>query len=435
MLKAYVDLKYKPKRTEIIAKYHLEAIQGKTLKEVANHVAGESSIDTWSDIKTLSPNIAKRLKPHVFYIKGNIIKIAYKPDLFEMGSVPQLLSALAGNILSMKIVKNIKLLDITFPKRYIEYFKGPYYGISGIREILKVKNRPLLGTIVKPKVGLTSKQHAFVAYQSWLGGLDLVKDDENLTNQSFNSFESRVKETLKLRDKAEKETKSKKIYMPNITAATVKEMVERAKLVKKLGGEYVMIDIIAVGWTALQSFREENERLKLVIHGHRCGHSAFTRNERHGISMLAVAKLSRLIGIDQLHTGTIIGKMEGKSYEVLGIDTEMEASEIKKNVFSVKVKNHKEEYDLMPQNWYHIKRLFPVASGGLHPLMVPRLYKIFGRDIIMQFGGGVHAHPKGTYYGAKAAVQALEAALKGVKLRDYAKNHEELAIAFKKWGK
>lgn len=434
MLNAYIDLKYKPKPNEIVAKYHLEPAKGKTIKEVANHVAGESSIDTWADINTLSPNIANKLKPHVFYINKNVIKIAYKLDLFEMNSVAQLLSALAGNILSMKIVKNIKLYDISFPKKYIEAYKGPAFGISGIRKIFKNK-RPLIGTIVKPKVGLSSKQHAFVAYQSWSGGLDLVKDDENLTSLKFNTFEDRVRETLKLRTKAEKETGQKKIYMPNITAPNVKELISRAKYVKKLGGKYVMVDIIAMGWTAIQSFREENEKLKLVIHGHRCGHSAFTRDFKHGISMLIVAKLARLIGVDQLHTGTIIGKMEGKKYQVLGIDSEMEAKEVKATTFSIRSKSHKEEYDLLPQKWYDIKRLFPVASGGLHPLMIPDLYKYFGNDIIFQFGGGVHAHPKGTLYGARAVKQALEATLKGISLKNYAKNHEELKIAIKKWGK
>ena len=434
-MQEYINLKYKPKDNEIIAKFHIEPEKGKTIPEVANHVAGESSIDTWSEIRTLSPEIAKKLKPSVFYINKNVIKIAYSPELFEKGSIAQLLSAVAGNILSMKNVKNLKLYDITFPKTYIDAFKGPEFGIPGIRQLFKVKNRPFLGTIVKPKVGLNSKQHAHIAYQSWLGGLDLVKDDENLTDQAFNRFEDRLKETLKLRKKAEEETKQKKMYMINITAPDTEEMLARAKLVKKYGGEYAMIDIIPTGWTALQTLRKENSKLKLVLHAHRCGHSGITRNFRHGISMLVIAKLCRLLGFDQLHTGTVIGKMDGSKYEVFGIDTEMEEQEISAIAHTLRMPKHAEEYDLLPQNWYNIKPLFPVASGGLHPLMIPSLYKMFGKDIILQFGGGIHAHPKGTYYGAKAASQALDAAMKKIPLKEYAKNHPELKDAIKKWGK
>ena len=268
----------------------------------------------------MSPEIAKKLKPSVFYIDGdrNLIKIAYTIDLFELDNISQILSAIAGNIFGMKALKNLRLLDVLFPKELIREFKGPKFGIDGIRNLLKVENRPLLGTIVKPKVGLDAKNHAKVCGDAWLGGLDIVKDDENLTSMKFNKFEDRMRETFKVRDKVENETGEKKIYMPNITAK-LSVMEERAKLVKEYGGEYVMIDIITVGFSALQEIRDFLEDLELVIHAHRAMHAAITRNKKHGITMLALAKIARLIGVDQLHTGTIIGKMEGERTEVLEI--------------------------------------------------------------------------------------------------------------------
>lgn len=119
------------------------------------------------------------------------VRVAYSEELFELYSVPQVLSAVAGNILSMKIVDNLRLQDIAFPKSMLREFKGPGFGLPGIRKLTGVQDRPLIGTIVKPKVGLTSEKHAEVAYNSFAGGCDLVKDDENLTDQKFNKFEKK----------------------------------------------------------------------------------------------------------------------------------------------------------------------------------------------------------------------------------------------------
>jgi len=425
MLEEYIDIGYKPK-DEVVCLYRVEPAKGVSFKEAVNHMAGESSIDTWSDVSTLSPELARRLKPHVFFMdeERNTVKVAYHPELFETTSIPQLLSSIAGNIFSMKLLDNLRLQDVSLPKDVISQFKGPGFGVEGIRGLLKVKERPLVGTIVKPKVGLTSEKHAEVAYDAWAGGCDLVKDDENLTDQKFNPFEKRVELTLKARDKAEKETGERKMYMCNITAPTCKEMVRRAKFIKERGGEYIMIDIIPIGWTALQTLREENDELKLVIHAHRCMHSAFTRNPRHGISMLTIAKLARLAGMDQLHIGTVIGKMHGGRTEVLALRNECVQKHVREDY----------EANVLEQEWGSIKPLFPVASGGLQPTMIPELVRIFGNDIIMQFGGGIHAHPSGTKAGAAACRQALDAALGKISLEDAARKNEELAAAIKKWG-
>lgn len=416
----YIDLKYEPEKDDLICEFRIEPSKGVSIKQAAEHIAAESSIGTWTEVKTMKPEM-RRLGAKVFDIKGNYVKVAYPLELFEPGNMPQILSSIAGNIFGMKAVKNLRLEDVEWPYELMKSFKGPLHGIKGIRELLKVPKRPLIGSILKPKLGLNETEHAKVAYEAWIGGIDIIKDDENLSNQPFNNFSRRVLETLKMRDIAEKEAGERKVYMPNITAE-LDTMLERASFVKEAGGEYAMIDIVTVGWSALQTLRNSNEDLKLVLHGHRAGHAAFTRNKKHGISMVVIGDVSRLIGIDQLHIGTVIGKMEGVKEETLIIEEEIE-----KDV--IKGKSH-----FLAEDWHHIKPVFAVCSGGLYPGAVPYLIRVLGNDIIIQAGGGIHGHKLGTRAGAKAMRQAVDAVMQNTLLKDYAKSHKELAIALKQWG-
>jgi ribulose-bisphosphate carboxylase large chain len=209
--------------------------------------------------------------------------------------------------------------------------------------------------------------------------------------------------------------------MPNVTAET-KEMLKRAKYVKRKNGEYVMIDVLTAGFAAVQTLRNNTN---LVIHAHRAMHAALTKNHKHGISMLCLAKIFRLIGVDQIHIGTAgVGKMDGTEKEICLIEDEIEDNAISAN----------DKAYVLDQNWYSIKPTLAVASGGLSPLSIPAVMKAMGSDIVMQFGGGCHGHPKGTLKGAKAIRQALDATMKNVSLEEYAKNHVELKEAIKKWG-
>jgi ribulose-bisphosphate carboxylase large chain len=416
----YIDQNYVPSKTDVVCEYYVEPYKI-SMEKAANHIAAESSIGTWTDIGTMDKALADRLKPSVFYMRGGIIRIAYHEELFEKGNMPQILSSIAGNIFGMKDVARLRLIDIGFPKSIVKSFKGPRYGIPGIRKLSKIKNRPLVGTIIKPKLGLDEVDHARVAYEAWSGGLDIVKDDENLTSMSFNKFEKRIIETLKMRDKAEKETGERKFYMANVTAES-QEMLKRAKFIKKHGGEYCMIDIVTSGWSTLQTLRNNTD---LVIHAHRAGHGAFTRLPNHGISMLTVAKCARLIGVDQLHIGTAsVGKMSENPSEAIEIEEEIEADYV-----------HKDRL-VLEQKWENLKQVLAVASGGLHPGSIPKLMGVMGKNIVMQFGGGCHGHPSGTLSGARAIRQATDAVMKRISLNDYArqKNHFELKAALVKFG-
>jgi len=400
----FVDRSYKPKTTDVICDFYVEP-EGISLIEAAGGVAAESSIGTWTELTTTKPYVEK-LAARVFSIDGNTIRVAYQIELFEHGNMPNILSSVAGNVFGLRALKNLRLNDIHLPRELVRSFRGPKYGVTGIRRLLNVQGRPLVGTIIKPKLGLKTEDHAKVAYDAWAGGCDIVKDDENLSSQSFNPFQDRIVATLEMRDRAEEETGEKKVYMANITSET-NEMLKRAQFVKDHGGKYLMIDILTCGFSALQTVREQD--FDLVIHAHRAGHAAFTKNPKHGISMRVIAKTSRIIGVDQLHVGTVVGKMSEAQEEV------------------------SENCEALRTELCGLKKVLPVASGGLHPGLVPSLMNFFGKDFVIQAGGGIHGHTEGTVSGAKAMRQAVDATMQDVSLKEYAETHEELRAALEIW--
>jgi len=411
----FVNLKYKPKSNDLICLFRVEPNKI-SMKEAAATVALESSVGTWTDVH--EKKYVNKLAAKVFFIKGRMVKIAYPSGLFEKGNAPNILSSIAGNIFGMKAVKNLRLEDIKIPSDILKSFSGPKYGIKGIRKMLKIKDRPLVGTIVKPKLGLKTKDHAEIAYDAWLGGCDVVKDDENLSSQVFNIFEERLARTLEKANRAESQTGEKKAYLVNVTAET-KEMMKRAQLAEELGYKYIMIDIVTAGFSALQTLREAD--FKMAIHAHRAMHAAFTRNKKHGMSMMVLADIARLIGVDQLHIGTVVGKLEGSLEEVSEISEEMGKKVVKETNIR------------LAQDWQKIKPVLSVSSGGLHPGHVPFLIKHLGKDLVIQMGGGIHGHPNGTMRGAIAARQAVEASMRGISLKSYAKDHLELKDALECW--
>jgi ribulose-bisphosphate carboxylase large chain len=413
----FVNQSYKPTSNDLVCLFKITP-NDMGIKEAANNVALESSTGTWCNVSS-NQKYVNKLGAKVFAISGNWAKIAYPQELFEEGSVSNILSSIAGNVFGMKCVKGLRLEDIKFPKKLLKSFSGPRHGIDGYRKILKVKNRPLVGTIVKPKLGLKTKDHAKVAYDSWVGGCDLVKDDENLSSQKFNPFEQRAAKTLEMCDKASEETGEKKGYLANVTSEAM-TMLGRADLVKELGGKFVMHDIITAGFASLETLRKNS---KLGIHAHRAMHGAFTENPDHGLSMMCVADFARMAGVDSLHIGTGIGKMKGGKREVGEISEEIEDREVAKT-------KHRLE-----QNWGEMKPVFSVCSGGIYPGHIPYLINNFGKDIIIQAGGGVHGHPDGTKVGATAMRQAVDATIGGDTLHEYGRSHKELMDAMEYWGK
>lgn len=392
----------------ILAAFHLQS-EDEPFDRTAGGVAAESSVGTWTDVSLTEKIIWEKLHAKVFEMDENSgkVKIAYPLELFEPGNISQLLSSIAGNVFGLSEISALRLLDLEFPESFIRSFPGPYWGIEGIRKITGIYDRPLIGSIIKPKLGLSTHDHIEAAMEVYAGGVDLVKDDENLTSQVFNSFYDRVCEgTTKMKEKGYLQKGNEKIYAYNITAS-YGEMEKRAEFIKEKDGNCLMMDILTVGFSGVCGIRSRN--FGKIIHAHRAMHAAFTRSKQYGISMLVLAKLARLSGVDSLHTGTIVGKMEGGKEEILTIN------------------------DFLRSDWYGLKTVLPVASGGLHPGHVPKLVDLLGRDMLFNFGGGIHGHPHGSKAGAMAVKEAFEAVEKKIPLFEYAKTHSELAQALLKW--
>jgi ribulose-bisphosphate carboxylase large chain len=274
--------------------------------------------------------------------------------------------------------------------------------------LLAAGDRPVPAPVPKPKVGLTTDQHAQIGYEAWIGGLDLLKDDENLTDQGFNPFEDRLTESLAQRDRAEEETGETKSYLLNVTAPGT-EMLERVDMAAEHGCEFVMVDVVTTGWASVQQVRKRCERHGLAIHAHRAMHAAFDRIPTHGVSMRVLAQVARLCGVDHIHTGTAgLGKLENE--DTAGIN------------------------DWLHSECHGLNDVLPMASGGLHPGLVPTLIDALGTNIGVQAGGGVHGHPDGTRAGARALRRAVEAATAGESLERAAEDTPALATAIDKWG-
>ncbi len=420
----FINKKYKPRKSDIKVLFYYEPAQGITKEDAIGRIASESSSGTWTTLTEL-PKLLPKTKAYAYSYDRHHVKVAYPLRIFEEGSVPGMMSGIGGNIFGMKAVKNLKLLDAELPPEYIKNFKGPTYGKDVIKKIFKRKSGPVTSVVPKPKIGYTAREHAAkVAYAIWKGGMDCVKDDENLTNQRFNRFEDRVKLVAKYRDKAEKETGDVKEAFLNVTAPDLKELERRIKLVHDNGFRYFMLDVLVSGYTAVQTASELAHDYGMAIHGHRAMHAMMTKNPKHGMSMLYIAKLMRLMGIDQLHIGTVIGKLVGKKDEIVATKEMIMQQEVDE-IPGLR----------MPQKWGTIKPMLPVASGGLHPGLLPQIFDIYGTmDIVLQVGGGTQGHPMGIEAGARAVMQAIEAYKEGISLDEYAETKKELKSALEKWG-
>ncbi len=420
----FIDRDYQPKDDDLVALYYFEKSDSLSVDDTIGRLASESSIGTWTTLETLDDRIYD-MRGRAFWNdkEGNYVKIAYPLVLWELDNIPQLMSGIAGNIFGMKAVRNLRLIDATLPLKYIQGSKGPHIGVETIKRIFKKKEGPLLACVPKPKIGLTVEQHCKIAWDFWSAGGDLVKDDENLTSQSFNKFQKRVEEMAKTRDKAEEETGEIKDALINVTAET-HEMERRTRLIHNHGFRYFMVDVVTTGFAGVQTLRNLAEDLDMAIHGHRAMHATFTKHYTHGISMYFLAKLMRLIGVDNMHIGTVVGKLDSPKEDVLDMRDLLLKQEISE-----------EKGRRLDQSWGHIKSTLPVASGGLHPGVLPEVLTIYKTtDMVLQVGGGIHGHPDGTNAGTKATIQAIEAWKEGISLEDKAKSNPELEKALEKWG-
>lgn len=395
---------------DVIAHYYFRPDERTTPEEAAQAIAEEETTGTWTALTTRQDYV-RGLDGIVESVeksgRGYAALIRYPAEIFEPGNIPQYLSVVAGNLFGLGRLEAVRLTDVEFPES-LTRFNGPNFGIEGVRHLLGTRNRPHVGTIIKPKVGLTPADTAHVAYEAASGGVDFIKDDETLTNQAFCPMNERVEAVMARLDEAKDETGRQVLYAVNISDRADR-IVERAEEALERGANTLMVDVITCGYSALQALAEE-PGISVPIHVHRTMHAAMTRNPEHGIAMRPIARLVRMAGGDQLHTGTVSGKM-GHNAEELLLDNRA-----------------------LTDPWHGFRPVFPVASGGLHPGKVHAELETLGTEIVLQAGGGIHGHPDGTAAGARAMRQAVDAFLEGVSASEYAKDHVELDRALELWG-
>jgi ribulose-bisphosphate carboxylase large chain len=401
----YYDADYVPKDTDILAAFRIVPQPGVDHIEAAAAVAGESSTATWTVVWT------DRLTDHKHYqakayrvdpVPGTdqfIARIAYDIDLFEEGSIANLTSSIIGNVFGFKALKSLRLEDMRIPPHYVKTFQGPAHGIVMEREMLDKYGRPLLGATVKPKLGLSAKNYGRVVYEALRGGLDFTKDDENINSQPFMRWRDRFSYVMEAVSRAEAATGEIKGSYMNVTAGTMEDMYERAEFAKELGSIIIMIDL-TVGYTAMQSMAKWARANGMILHLHRAGHGTYTRQKTHGVSFRVIAKWCRLIGVDHIHAGTVVGKLEGDPSTTKGFYDTLRLNHIPEDP----------RYGIFfDQDWASMPGVMPVASGGIHAGQMHQLLHYLGEDVVLQFGGGTIGHPMGIAAGATANRVAVEA--------------------------
>ncbi|HEY6641885.1 form I ribulose bisphosphate carboxylase large subunit [Povalibacter sp.] len=403
---------YQPQETDVIALFRITPQEGVEPEEAAAAVAGESSTATWTVVWTDRLTACDMYRAKAYRVDRvpntgpgthteaqYFAYIAYELDLFEEGSIANLTASIIGNVFGFKPLKALRLEDMRIPVAYVKTFQGPATGIVVERERLDKFGRPLLGATTKPKLGLSGRNYGRVVYEALRGGLDFVKDDENINSQPFMHWRDRFLFCMEAVNRASAAAGEVKGHYLNVTAATMEDMYERAEFAKELGSAIVMIDLV-IGYTAIQSMAKWARRNDMILHLHRAGHGTYTRQKNHGIAFRVIAKWMRLAGVDHIHAGTVVGKLEGDPNVIAGIYDTLREPLTPANLM------HGVFFD---QDWAGLRKVMPVASGGIHAGQMHQLLTYLGEDVVLQFGGGTIGHPQGIAQGAQANRVALEA--------------------------
>ena len=434
---------YVPLDTDLLACFKVTPQPGVPNEEAAAAVAAESSTGTWTTVWTdLLTDLdyykgrAYRIEPVPGDKEAFYAFIAYPIDLFEEGSIVNVLTSLVGNVFGFKAVKHLRLEDIRFPIAYVKTCLGPPSGIQVERDKMNKYGRPLLGCTIKPKLGLSAKNYGRAVYECLRGGLDFTKDDENINSQPFMRWQNRFEFVAEAIYKSQQETGERKGHYLNVTAPDPEAMYERAEFAKELGMPIIMHDFLTAGFTANTGLAKWCRKNGMLLHIHRAMHAVIDRHPKHGIHFRVLAKCLRLSGGDHIHTGTVVGKLEGDRGATMGFVDLLRESFIPED---------RARGIFFDQDWGSMPGVFAVASGGIHVWHMPALVTIFGDDSVLQFGGGTLGHPWGNAAGAAANRVALEACVKARNqgralekeskdiLTEAGKSSPELAIALETW--
>jgi len=397
----------------IIATYQAK-VKTRDIEKLAMAIADEQTTGTWIKVGADSDDKKRKFGAKVVsiyevpdtaadYMSDEppiyIIQIAYPITNFGT-SIPMLLSTVFGNISASGM---IKFIDCAFPKKYIEQFQGPKFGVQGLRDLLNVPERPLLNAMIKPNIGWTPDEGAELFYKATKGGVDIIKDDELMpANESHCPLEERVRKFMAMEKRSFEETGEHSLYAVNITDE-VGKIKENAYKALEYGTNCLMLNTYTAGFGALKMLADDPD-INVPILAHVDFAGAYCSSTYTGMAaQLLIGKIVRLAGGDFQINGHPWGK------------------------FPVAHKLFYRSFKFFTQPWWNIKPMMYAASGGTTQLVVKNCIDAIGTDIILAAGGGVHGHPDGSEAGAKSMRQAIDAAIQGVDLFEYAKTHQELA--------
>ena len=319
-------------------------------------------------------------------------------------SLPNLITTIAGNLFELQPLSGIRLLDLRLPTAFAERYAGPKFGIQGTRALAGVPERPLIGTIIKPSVGLSAEATGALVADLCAGGIDFIKDDELQADGPACPFEDRVKSTMRAVNAAADKTGKKAMVAFNLTGE-IDEMRRRHDLVRDCGGTCVMVNLTGVGMSGMIDIGRHTE---MPIHAHRAGWGALTRDPLLGWSYPAWSKLWRLAGADHMHVNGFDNKFTESNESVAA------------SVASLKD----------PLFGNSPMCAVPVFSSGQTVRQAAATLNAAGSpDVLVTAGGGIIAHPDGVTEGVKAMRQAYDAAMQGVDVDVYAKEYHELTAA------
>ncbi|MFC6613619.1 ribulose-bisphosphate carboxylase large subunit family protein [Halopenitus salinus] len=410
------------------ATYRIET--PRSAREAAEAMAGEQSASTFVDVEAETADLQERHGGDVVDVTeigrapeptlpgatpepGDVdeyvrAEVTLSLPLENVGvSVPNLRTAIAGNVFELQSLSGVRVLDVDVPPEYGEECPTPAFGVDGTRELIGVRDRPLIGTIIKPSVGLAPEETASLVETLVEAGVDFIKDDELIADPPYSPFEDRVEAVMSVINDHEAETGKKVMYAFNVTG-DVEEMIHRHDVVRDAGGTCVMVSLNSVGLAAVRELRRHAE---LPIHGHRNGWGALSRCPQLGFEYTAYQKLWRLVGVDHLHVNGLENKFAESDESVIASARAVQ--------------------DPIPGD----DGALPVFSSGQWAKQAPATYERLGNaDLLYLSGGGIMGHPGGPADGVAALKQGWEAATSGIPLEEYARDHEELRASMEAFG-
>ncbi|MBW7571440.1 RuBisCO large subunit C-terminal-like domain-containing protein [Caproiciproducens faecalis] len=406
----------------VIATYYCATKRNTNMMKFAAALACEQTCGTWIQVPQETAEVREKCIGRVVGVyetpayqieipndveeRHFIIRIAYPTGNFGNAQFAMLLSAVIGNISSSG---KVKLLDLEFPDSFLNEFQGPKFGVPGIRKLLGVYDRPLLNNMIKPCTGLSPEATAALAFESAVGGVDVIKDDELISNPVHCPLVERVKAVMAALKRADEEKGEKTLYAFNITDKT-ENLRDNAYRAIEAGANALLLNYNSVGLDASRMIAED-KNINVPILGHSDYTGAVYESPWSGMSATLIgATLPRMAGMDMIIALTPYGKFP------MMMDTFVDSG-----------------YKMLSPLG-NLKAVFPMPGGGTTQGHVEDVVKKFGNDVMIASGAGIHGHPMGPRAGAKAFRQAIDAAVSGQNMLEAAKQHKELQAAFDAWG-